>query len=265
MAKITAVTPTICRLMEIRYPEKLQAKKLPQVIGPAKEILAGRPVQKCLIYAPDALGSFLLEHYSDEFKKVAAIAPIVADLEAVMLSYTPVCFASMFSGALPETTGIRKYEKPVLQIETLFDVLEKDDKRVAIVAVRDSSIDIIFRGRRINYYSEAYDNEATERAIELMEKDEVDFILLYNQEYDDLMHRSHPFSDQAIKAMHNHLATFQRLAEVFNRAWANHDRVIAFTPDHGAHFDKEKNMGNHGTDMPEDLNVRHYWGIFSGK
>ncbi|QOR33976.1 hypothetical protein IMX26_10775 [Clostridium sp. 'deep sea'] len=262
MAKITVLTPTVCELMQVVTPKTTQAHALPQVLGEAKNLFKENPVEKCLIYAPDALGSFLLNNYTAEFNKVKEIAPITADLEAVMKTYTPVCFASMFSGALPETTGIKKYEKPVLTVETMFDVLAKAGKKVALVAVKDCSIDIIFRGRDIEYYSEPYDLEVTNRTIELLKQNELDVIVAYNQEYDDLLHRTKPFSTECINAMHNHLKTFNILAQAFNKYWAKYNRVIAFTPDHGAHLDTIKNKGNHGTDMPEDLNVRHYWGLY---
>ena len=264
MAKITVFTPTICELMQVDSPKTTQAHALPQVLGEAKNIFGEEPVEKCLIYAPDALGSFLLTKFSAEFNKIKEFAPITADLEAVMKSFTPVCFASMFSGALPETTGISKYEKPVLTIETIFDVLAKAGKKVALVAVKDCSIDVIFRQRDIEYYSEPYDEDVTKRTLELLKQNEVDVIVAYNQEYDDFLHKTEPFSNQCINAMHKHLKTFNLLAEAFNKYWSKYNRSITFTPDHGAHFDTLKNKGVHGTDMPEDLNVRHYWGLYKG-
>ena len=46
----------------------------------------------------------------------------------------------------------KKYDKPVLRCETIFDSLVNAGKKVAIVAVRNSSIDSIFRERTIDYY-----------------------------------------------------------------------------------------------------------------
>ena len=70
-----------------------------------------------------------------------------------MPSVTPVCYGSIFSGAAPSVHGIQKYEKPVLQVETLFDVFPKAGKRVAIVCCNNCSIDMIFRKRQVDYYS----------------------------------------------------------------------------------------------------------------
>ena len=46
---------------------------------------------------------------------------------------TPVCFASMYSGLLPEKHGIKEYIKPVLKCRTVFDVVSEKGKKCAIV------------------------------------------------------------------------------------------------------------------------------------
>jgi hypothetical protein len=92
---------------------------------------------------------------------------------------------------------------------------------------------------------------------------DTDVILAYNQEYDDVMHRTTPTSPEALEAFRRHLATFSRLSEAFNRDWAMYRRVIAFLPDHGTHVDPATGRGGHGTDSPEDMEVRHFWGVYS--
>lgn len=57
-----------------------------------------------------------------------------------MPSVTPVCFASMYSGVMPEIHGIMRYEKPVLKIKTVFDALAAAGKRCAIVSTEGDSI-----------------------------------------------------------------------------------------------------------------------------
>ena len=47
--------------------------------------------------------------------------------ETVMPSVTPVCFGTMYTGAQPEVHGIRRYEKPVIKIDTIFDVLIRNE------------------------------------------------------------------------------------------------------------------------------------------
>ena len=45
-----------------------------------------------------------------------------------MLPVTPVCFGTMYTGAQPAVHGIQKYEKPVIQIDTIFDALIRAGK-----------------------------------------------------------------------------------------------------------------------------------------
>jgi hypothetical protein len=168
----------------------------------------------------------------------------------------------MFTGRPPASHGIRTYEKPVLRCETLFDRLVSAGKRVAIVAVRDSSIDRIFRGRAIDYFSERYDPEVTERTLRLLEEDRHDFVLAYHQEYDDTLHRTTPRSEEAVEALKKHVDAFVRLARAAHEHWAPYDRVLGFVPDHGAHVDPQTGKGTHGLDIPEDMEVRHFYGVF---
>ena len=134
----------------------------------------------------------------------------------------------MFTGAAPNEHGITKYEKPVLQCDTVFDALARAGKRVAIVAVKGSSIDTIFRGRDVEYFSEEYDPQVTSRTEALIEEDIHDVILAYLQEYDDTLHRTTPFSLDALQALRNNIAAFNRLSTIVHKEWARYDRAILF-------------------------------------
>jgi hypothetical protein len=189
----------------------------------------------------------------------------VEELHAELPSVTPVCFASMFTGAAPEEHGITKYEKPVLQCDTVFDALSRAGWRVAIVAVKGSSIDTIFRNRNVDYFSEDYDPQVIARAEALLQEGVHSLVLAYLQEYDDTLHRTTPFSVAALHAMRNNIAAFDYLATVFDRAWAQYDRAILFCPDHGGHIDPDTGRGTHGLSSPDDLEVLHFFGLRSGR
>ncbi|MCW4050295.1 MAG: hypothetical protein NWE89_11240 [Candidatus Bathyarchaeota archaeon] len=260
MYGIDSVTPTVCKLMNIPEPEGATAEPIKEVTEKAEEI-----VEKALLYAPDAIGEWLFQAHKDEFIHVIEAAPIQVEVRSMTPSYTPVCYGSMFTGMKPEAHGINKYMKPVLKVETLFDALAKAGKRVALVAVKDCSIDLIFRERDIDYYTEEYDPQVVERVLKLLEDDDYDVIVAYNQEYDDLMHGSTPTAPEAIEAFRRHLGTFKKLAEAFNTRYSDTYRVIAFLPDHGTHVDPETGKGSHGTDGPDDMEVRHFWGLSKGE
>jgi hypothetical protein len=264
MSSIAAVTLTICRLMGVEPPRLSSAEALQRVLGEARaKGIEGR-IRKAFIYAPDALGEGIYRDYAPLYRHIKELAPVEVEMRSVLPTYTPVCFASMFTGAEPEVHGIRRYEKPVLGCDTLFDAVSRAGMRVAIVAVKDSSIDLIFRGRSIDYYTETYDPEVVRRSLRLLGEGVHDLIVAYNQEYDDAMHRSTPRSPEAIEAFKRHLEAFRVLGETFNEAYSAENRVIAFCPDHGTHVDPATRKGAHGTDAADDVDVRHFWGINRG-
>ena len=248
MYALDSFTPTLCELMKIRTPKGSTASPIKQVTEKSDT-----KIEKALLYAPDAIGEWLFQAYKPEFNEVIARAPIQIPIQSMSPSYTPVCYGSMFTGMKPIEHGITKYMKPVLQVETIFDTLAEAGKKVALVAVKDCSFDLIFRERDISYYSEEYAS--------ILESEEYDVLVAYNQEYDDVMHGSTPTDPKAIEAFRRHLKTFILLADAFDKRYSELNRVIAFLPDHGTHVDTESGKGSHGTDSPEDMEVRHFWGI----
>jgi hypothetical protein len=250
--------------MGIPAPIASTAEALREVVLEAGRSFGGGDAEKCLVFAPDAMGCHLAGVRPDLFASVASVAPLRLSLRSVVPPKTPVCFASMFSGMEPSQHGIRKYEKPVLKCDTLFDALARNGKSVAVVSVRDCSIDVIFRGRSVDFFTEEYDPQVTERAVSLMEDGRHDFILAYHQEYDDVMHGSTPFSEAALRAAENHVEGFLRLSLAVDRCWGAFNRAVLFAPDHGAHVDERTGLGSHGDDIPEDMDVFHFWGFGPG-
>lgn len=264
MKNITSITPTICSLMDVPLPDISTKKVIEDILSISKKKV-GTTITKCLLYAPDGIGYFLTIRYKDQFQKMDATAPYSIRLCSVYPPKTPICFASMFTGALPQIHGREKSERTVLKCETIFDTFIRVGKKVAIVAVNDSSIDLIFRERELDYFSEENDKKVTSRTVELLEKDQHDLIIVYHQEYDDSLHETTPVSDRAIIAMNNHIESFIELGTAFNKFWKKYNRLILFTPDHGAHINREDGRGTHGNNIPEDMVIRHYYNIEKGE
>jgi hypothetical protein len=258
---LTSLTPTVCQLMGVPPPETTACSGLEHVAKAAGQIFGGKTVEKCLIFCPDAIGVHLWMHPELDFRQVLNAAPLQLPVRSVIPPKTPVCFASMFTGAPPEVHGIRRYERPVLSCDTMFDVLVRGNKRVAIVAVRDSSIDLIFRGRNLDYFSEPYDPDVRERTLQLVQQAEHDVIVAYQQEYDDTLHKTTPFSDACVRAAKNHLDAFAALAGAVRESWGQYRRALVFAPDHGAHIDPNSGHGDHGEDIPEDMHIFHCYGL----
>ena len=83
----------------------------------------------------------------------------------------------------------------------------------------------------------------------------------YQQEYDDLLHETEPFSDPCIRAVNNHVSSFSEIVKTASEAWCEHNYAIVFAPDHGAHVDPKTGNGNHGEDIPEDMDLFHWYGL----
>ena len=260
---ITAIAPTLCKLMEIALPALSDQRFLGEVVQTAKRDGITN-VEKCLVYAPDAVGLQMYQNFRSLFDAVLKHAPLAVPLCSVIPPITPVCFASMFTGAQPRVHGLQKKEKPVLTCDTIFDALIRAGKRVAIVSVKEQSMDLIFRKRKIQYFSELDDPAVTRRTIEIIKSDNYDFIVAYHCEYDDILHEETPYCTAAIQALNNHIAAFTQLAYTMDAFWRRNKRAIVFAPDHGAHIDPENGKGTHGNNTPQDMHVQHYFGIKGG-
>lgn len=224
--------------------------------------LAGGPVERALLYNPDAVAQWLPEKYWESFAPVRAHTQLTLPLRSPMPSVTPVCFGTMYTGAQPAIHGIQAYEKPVIAIDTLFDSLLRAGKRVALVAVANSSMAKIYNGRAIDYYFEEYDAQVEQKALALIAQDTYDFIAVYTQEYDDVMHATGVESPQAIAALQNQIGIFDRLCRQVEQSWQQHTTLVGWATDHGVH-QQEDGHGNHGLDIAQDVNVLHYFGMIN--
>lgn len=282
---ITSLTPTVCDLCNVRRPAQCGAEPIKAVVEAAEKELNGGKIEKMLIFAPDAVGIQLWEKYPEEQGKVESLAPIRIPIKSVMPSVTPVNFGSMYSGALPEVHGIREYAKPVLTCETLFNVFPEAGKKTAICAVNGCSIDTIFRRRPVTYISTLSDADAltfTETILgncsftsgiqgfegvdqkfseDILNNRSFDFILCYATDYDSVMHHTQPFAPEAITAFKTDVQSFQRLVALTDKVWKGFNRLIVWSPDHGSHLNPNTNHGTHGSDMPEDTLVYHFYRI----
>lgn len=256
---ITTIAPTICRLMGVTGCDCYGENPLAEIVD-ASASLPGA-VERCLIVAADAIGLEQFRRCPDIAPPVVEQAPHTVILRAVMPSVTPVCYASMFSGATPDIHGITAYAKPVLTINTLFDVLSAAGKRVAIAAVAGSSIDLIFRNRPIAYFTEPDDAHVVDRALNLIATDSCDCLVVYLSAYDDELHHTTPWSEEAVTAMRQVVSHFAQLGNAIDKlTWRRFSRMIHFAPDHGAHIG-DNGKGTHGSDLPDDVVVQHYFGL----
>lgn len=254
--KLTAFAATIAAVADIAPPAQAQ-ETTHWLVSLLKTMIGGTPA-RTVIYNPDAIAMWLYQEYPGDFAGVLRFAPVAVPTRSVLPSVTPVCFASMYTGTPPAVHGIEKYEKPVVMTDTLFDAYVRAGKKVAIVAVKGSSMAKIFAERAVDYYILPYDTEVSAKAAQLIREDVYDLISVYTQAYDDMMHLTGVRSEPALEAMRSQTAIFEALGTAAAQTGKN--TLLCFAPDHGVH-NNEHGLGKHGDDSPEDLNILHFFGV----
>lgn len=219
-----------------------------------------KPVDRIFMYNPDATAMWLYQKYTEWYAPVQKNTQLSLPLRTVMPSVTPVCFGTMYTGVLPEVHGIRTYTKPVIKTDSLFDALIRAGKKPAIVSTEGDSLSVIYLERNMDYYIMPTVDACTEKALELIAEDKYDFILLYNADYDATMHRFAPEGKESLEALRKNIGVFGKIADRIRECWKDHRTLVGFAPDHGCH-EIDGGLGSHGLDMPEDLNIMHFYGI----
>jgi len=219
---------------------------------------SGKKADRLFMYNPDAIGQWVYEKYAFQLREAISRTELALPYRTVMPSVTPVCFGTMYTGVQPSVHGIQKYTKPVLTVETLFDCLIKAGKKVAVLAMTNCSIAMIFLEREMDYYIYPTDEEINAKAAELILKDEYDCIVVYNGNYDSRMHKSGPESIDALGELRQNSSSFGTFSVMIEEHWKGHNTLVGFAMDHGCH-EIDGECGSHGLDMPEDLNIVHLY------
>jgi predicted AlkP superfamily pyrophosphatase or phosphodiesterase len=212
------------------------------------------------MYNPDAIAQWIYEKYPQLVKGAKNRAEIEIPLCSVMPSVTPVCFGTMYTGAQPAVHGIRKYEKPVIKIDSIFDAALRAGKKCAIVSYGKSSLSHIFLERDMDYFlfPEGGVDAVNAKAAELIMRDEHDLIVIYNGNYDSVMHKKGPEGLEALCELRSNDHTFSELCELIERHMSHRNVLCGFAMDHGCH-EIDGDNGSHGLDMEEDLNIVHLY------
>lgn len=256
---ISQQASTLCALMGVEKPKDAA----PPITEITKAMLSDfDKADRLLIYNQDATGQWLYEKYQDWFRAWDNYAPLKIEMESVMPSVTPVCFASIYSGLLPEKHGIQAYRKPILSCDTFFDVLPKNGKKIALVVRAGCSMALIFLNRFLDYYVRDTDEDCIQAALHLIEKDEYDAVIVYNMDYDHIMHSTTPESEESLAALKRHSRDFVRLCEKAKTSWRAHNTVVCSLTDHGIHTTQTEHgpRGSHGSDADEDMHIIHFYG-----
>ena len=247
-------------------PPKEAAQKNPELAAFIDRAFGGEKADRVVMYNPDAIGQWIYEKYPYFCRAMERFADVKIPLCSVMPSVTPVCFGTMYTGAQPDVHGIKKYEKPVITIDTLFDALIRAGKKIAVITYGDASIARIFLNREMDYFhfEEGREEDANAKAVEVILADTYDFIVIYNGNYDGVMHKFGPESAEALGELRANCHFYGILCGLIEKHWKHHNTLVGFAMDHGCH-EIDGDCGSHGLDMEEDLNIVHTYKAFPKK
>lgn len=224
------------------------------------QVFGGEKADRLVMYNPDAIAQWIYEKYPEYLKGTVDNTDVAIPLSSVMPSVTPVCFATMYTGAQPCVHGIQKYEKPIIRIETLFDTLISAGKKIALVTYAKCSLGKIYLEREMDYYhfDEGRIDDVNAKAVELILRDEHDVIVIYNGNYDSVMHKNGPESSRALAELRLNDHVFSVISNMIKNNWKKHNTLVGFAMDHGCH-EIDGDNGSHGLEMAEDINIVHFY------
>jgi predicted AlkP superfamily pyrophosphatase or phosphodiesterase len=257
-ASLTQFAATISNIIGIAPPYEADAP-LERFSEMIKSSLSS-PIERVLIHNPDAMAMWLYQKYFEEFAPLIKHTKWIVPLKSPMPPLTPICFATMYTGVLPEVHGIQNYSKPILKTDSLFDALIRAGKKVAFVARTDSSMSKIYVGKDLDYFIYDTDEEVKNKAIELIKEDKHDFLIVYTMEYDALIHKVGPEVPEAMQQLKNQIRIADELGTAISREWAKYSYLFTVSTDHGMHL-YDDSYGVHGMDITDDRDIFHFFGV----
>ncbi len=263
MGKNTYSLDTVCAAlayaMGITAPQQA-AEKNCELSSYVDKIFGGEKADRVVMYNPDAVAQWVYNKYSDYFADVKQRIDVEVPLASVMPSVTPVCFGTMYTGAQPSVHGIMSYQKPVITIDTLFDALIRAGKKPVLITYEQCSLSRIFLERKMDYYhfEDGDISNVNAKAVETILRDEHDFVVIYNGNYDSVMHKMGPEDAKSLAelSINNHM--FSCLSDLIKNNWKHHNTLVGYAMDHGCHG-IDGGCGSHGLDMDEDINIVHLY------
>ena len=100
--------------------------------------------------------------------------------------------------------------------------------------------------------------EIVGKTAELLLADTYDFIVIYNGNYDSVMHKTGPESARSLAELRLNCHIFSVISDIVKERWAHHNTLVGFAMDHGCH-EIDGECGSHGLDMDEDINIVHLY------
>lgn len=251
MYDMRTVAPTVCSLLGIRVPASADSEPHPSVID-----TIGETTKICVVVI-DALGMSTWKGAKKRTPTLNRLESVHGSvIHSVMTSITPVNFATMLTGASPETHGITNREMP-LRHETVFHVMREIGLRSATAARAQSSLGILIspHSDKPGLAESNTDAEVTEIAVSRL-FDGYNLVWVHLLDVDDAGHKFGPSSRESMDAVSRADGNLRRILETAR----DNDYSVIVLADHGQHdTDEGGYKGTHGTDMSQDIEVPFLW------
>lgn len=265
---LESLTAALAYAMGVEPPEFAAAPN-EELTAYIDRCLAGKKADRVFIYNTDAIAQWVFEKYPYITEGARNCTELALPMLCPNPPKTPVCFGTMYTGAAPKVHGIEQYEKKRINIDTLFDALVRAGKKVAVITRPYYSMAVIFADRPFDYHFCPTWPEVNAKAVELIMKDEYDFILTYNANFDDIMHRMGPESIECLSEMRFNYQTYCMFDSLIRTHWKHHNVLIGTGMDHGCHTIERRltksgilHHGTHEDDSAEDRNIIHLYKIY---
>ena len=228
---MTHVAPTVAALLGIPAPTHSTGAPLAEVIAD----LSGCP--RCAVVVPDALGMHPWGLWRDEMPYLSSLIDrrhVI--LRAMMVTKTPVNFATMVTGAEPAVHGINVKEDDFC-CETLFEVLAANGKSGAACGQDGCTMgDLISRWAQIVQKAPRRDDQrVVELFIEIINTKTPDFIITQLVDTDDIFHQCKPSSPEVVPVLRETDKRLKRLVE----ALTARDYGVMILATHGSDCDAD--------------------------
>lgn len=254
---------TIADLTGVDRP-KLAEEPISRVVTEIRS-LTGKPFDRLLIFSPDCYAQWMLEKRPEVLKTIRKHCPVMVPMHSMRPSVTPVCYSAIFTGAMPEVNGITE-KKGKQENDSLFDSFIRAGKKVALITGEKNSMNVLWTGKGMSYFLYKSDEERIRIARELICDDQYDVIVCYLCGYDSADHKYGPEAPEAEAVFYEEAAAFDDLASLIKENWKGHITLVSFMTDHGCHAcepiaENDFDLGTHGSDMPCDQNILHFYGV----
>jgi predicted AlkP superfamily pyrophosphatase or phosphodiesterase len=257
MLDLTCVAPTAAHALGLPRPRDAEGEPLEQVVADLT------PCPRLAIVILDGLGMATWRAAREHTPVLNEIARRrLVELRSVVPPVTPVCLATIGTGASPKTHGIQEREDP-FKAETIFEVVRQAGRTSGVAGgAITSSTRVLGRWsdvtRRVGSEGEEREDLILAAGLRIVEDDQPDLFFTQFLSVDSVSHKHGPFTPAAAAAAGALDRRFGRLLEGLRRRGYG---VLAVA-DHGQHPIEPPVKGKsgwHDGSVEEDMIVPLLW------